>query len=1036
MTWFTANQVSVNNGSTIVTVTSGEDISNIRAGDALIVGSFSPVEINRAYVDGSNNKIIELKSAWSDSNQSNAAARVFPTAGDFKEAANALRDATQLTSDQFQTLTDWGTINGTVTFTDSSGQQYTARSLAKMDADVAAVQAQAESLVGSVVLPTKADFESRHEGKYAGSGFVEWGKHHTDDTSSVYAPINQGMWPDVTNPNTLIMGLSGTGVPYGVSRTNEPVTYIANATQYLSSTGTTGLFQAKLKFPPAPDGLDKADGTGRFASLAEAITAGGDSLSASVIHRQDLVILESWDEDISEKGNVLYPYGNVQYGGSWSGITLATSHVAQGYSAFFVGDTTTTGKGFILDLTNDNHVKFLQDKDNNCYTDNGKIIQRRYRIRTIAGLEGTWNGIKTAGEGFINHTYSGSVDGILTPQGTSTTLPAMKSQGESGIYRIDNDFERGTWRPANNDGSLNGNFGYNGNCWAIPIALVQRRNQGAYHPTYNVAGSNLIMYSDGSNSGAKWHTSSAKDISNASQCFDFFLAAGTNTTGNNSPFADGVDGRTGTVSGRPDGYFYDAIYASDVLDLRLSAHKKSPDEVLRESWQDAIAGKVRGWESLPFVSVVQTDTSSIYYNTSTPSGEKLVKVTGYAKTDNLLLGSTAPYTLNLQGRMSGYISINNILYDTDAYWSDLTSDWVFRLKTSGNIINGTSVEFAILWEDTKYYQAEPTWTDIVCRDIADLAATFPDGVGGVFNPEGFNLSGNQSAEYIELTKKALSASPSMLHTDNQGASWGVYTPTLTLTTNTGIHQSTNTANLVALWNYKTKANFTKSANLGVVKSSIGEMFSTNHSSIDYGCILMSSTIGKIATETSGNKHVSNQPLSGFTYQYTGKLLPDIPAYPVTHTATDLTNLTGSPTLKCFGYVSDNNGIQTIQIPFKEMVWDSGAGTVITVSSNAAYSYESGKVYKLDHADFRNLEGTFWQFKIDTTNTASQIADSLEAHLQGVLSESGVARLWDGNGFGDNNKFEITNGVKNMLDQNGNTILYGTHQFNTKYWSYN
>lgn len=1004
MTWFTANQVSVNNGSTILTVTSGEDISNIRAGDALIVGSFAPVEINRAYVDGSNNKIIELKSAWSDSNQSNAAARVFPTAGGFKEATNALRAATQLTSDQFQTLTDWGTTNGTVTFTDSSGQQYTARSLSKMDADVAAVQAQAESLVGSVVLPTKADFEARHEGKYAGAGFVEWG---TEDGISFGGIVE--LSETSANNNQLSIGTNGTDDNYSE-------VYLSGSKIRLHTVARAdGLLQhgrSFIKYPSAPDGLDKADGTGRFTSLAEAITAGGTSLSASVIHRQDLCILESWDEDISEKGNVLYPYGNVQYGGSWSGITLATSHVAQGYSAFFVGDTTTTGKGFILDLTNDNHVKFLQDKDNNCYTDNGKIIQRRYRIRTIAGLEGTWHATNTEEAAL---TFSGGGNKNVTPQGSSVEPKGLKDGRP--YYAIDTQAFKanstGIWKAEGMATDALFGDAYNGFCVAVPICLVQRRNQGAYHPVYNLAGSNFVMSNSGSDSAAQWYISTVKDINNISQCFDFFLAAGTNTTGNNSPFADGVDGRIGTVSGRPDGYFYDAIYASDVLDLRMSAHKKSPDEVLRESWQDAISGKVRGWEAQPLCRV-----------------QEVVGVSGITLTvsGNVHYGSNSLWESDTV--VGWFINNNGDIVELTGDASHTPSGDQSKYVFTEHTFTGTS-GYIIATHRTQipYYQAEPTWTDIIA-DPSVLAATFPEGVGGSWIP----VIPDGVSQVYKYTKKLMVNSVAYQNTGDNGSSFmgGTLTDN-NLILNT--RDSTIAPGNLQLRSYKSKANFTESASLGVVNA-MGEMFATNHNDISYGCLLMSSVLGKVATESSGSRHVLTQYLTDFTYQYTGKLLPDIATYPANHNVVDIKNITQSPTLKAFAYATDNNGIQAIQIPFKEMVWDSGAGTVITVSSNAAYSYESGKVYKLDHADFRNLEGTFWQFKIDTTNTASQIADSLEAHLQGVLSESGVARLWDGNGFGDNNKFEITNGVKNMLDQNGNTILYGTHQFNTKYWSYN
>ena len=42
-------------------------------------------------------------------------------------------------------------------------------------------------------------------------------------------------------------------------------------------------------------------------------------------------------------------------------------------------------------------------------------------------------------------------------------------------------------------------------------------------------------------------------------------------------------------------------------------------------------------------------------------------------------------------------------------------------------------------------------------------------------------------------------------------------------------------------------------------------------------------------------------------------------------------------------------------------------------------------------------------------------------------------LYDGNGWGDNNKFEITDNRATQTDDNGNTVKYGTASFNTQYF---
>jgi hypothetical protein len=149
--WFYADQVTINNGSLVVAVTSGEDISIISAGDGLIIGSFAPVEIKKAYIDGSNNKFIELALEWSDSNQTNVAARAYYTAGDFIAATKALQDANILINDNFLSLDEWGTGLGTVDFVNQAGETHTARTLSQMDADVQAIQDGNQSIIDASV---------------------------------------------------------------------------------------------------------------------------------------------------------------------------------------------------------------------------------------------------------------------------------------------------------------------------------------------------------------------------------------------------------------------------------------------------------------------------------------------------------------------------------------------------------------------------------------------------------------------------------------------------------------------------------------------------------------------------------------------------------------------------------------------------------------------------------------------------------------------------------------------------------------------
>lgn len=81
MAWWSGT-VTATNGSANVTIVSGDPIDNLVSGNALIIGSnFNPVEIKRAYFNGTNN-IIELVSVWPNATQTSQPAKSFTTDAD------------------------------------------------------------------------------------------------------------------------------------------------------------------------------------------------------------------------------------------------------------------------------------------------------------------------------------------------------------------------------------------------------------------------------------------------------------------------------------------------------------------------------------------------------------------------------------------------------------------------------------------------------------------------------------------------------------------------------------------------------------------------------------------------------------------------------------------------------------------------------------------------------------------------------------------------------------------------------------------
>ncbi|HFQ5369653.1 TPA: hypothetical protein ACGVAR_002200 [Vibrio vulnificus] len=271
MTWITLPSVSVQNGSKIVTVNNTQT-TNIKVGDALLIGNYQPVEIAGVFATQ-----LSLRTNWSNAAQANASAVVLPTFGDFNAATQALRQATQVTQGNFKTLEDWGTKLGNITFEGQDNSKHTARTLLQMDADVSELEEQANNLIVSLsglnFALSKAIVDALRSGnkeQYAASGFIHYGKARGGFSGGVpRISINEGMWSSTGSSedvNTLNMGqVDGSGYQDGAlgasSKTHYPVLNIAGFTSYVRGiNGTTDI--SYIKFPETPNGTVVSDSSG------------------------------------------------------------------------------------------------------------------------------------------------------------------------------------------------------------------------------------------------------------------------------------------------------------------------------------------------------------------------------------------------------------------------------------------------------------------------------------------------------------------------------------------------------------------------------------------------------------------------------------------------------------------------------------------------------------------------------------------------------------------------------------------------------
>ena len=326
-----------------------------------------------------------------------------------------------------------------------------------------------------------------------------------------------------------------------------------------------------------------------------------------ILSRQDFCFLETFHEKVSDKG-VVFPLGNVQYGTTtYKGIPLQATNTPQGYSAFGEWDSTTAGYSAVwANLTAVQQKIFLDDPDNNLYFDAeaNELIQVPQRVRVVKGVGNDYpcktlpqkvtgasarlqRASLTAANNLI---YAQGIRDVSKDTGSSsdvwfTDLNGTTTVGEMNVWKVTDSRT---------------NIAHNGLCFALPICLVQRGNQGAYHPVYNPDG--FAKWVRKTSGGVSWY---ASDIATPTATADAFRISNGNNIVGKVPNGHIVSG----ASGRSDQYeFYDAIYAGQVQDLRLNANKQDANRLLEDAIRKAVAGETRGVGKVVFTKPHGTET--------------------------------------------------------------------------------------------------------------------------------------------------------------------------------------------------------------------------------------------------------------------------------------------------------------------------------------------------------------------------------------------------------------------------------------------
>jgi len=364
--------------------------------------------------------------------------------------------------------------------------------------------------------------------------------------------------------------------------------------------------------------------------------------AAKTVARKDLVFLEQWEEDIAEK-DIVYPYGNTQYvGGDIDGVTGIIEGTFVGADTYSLHGTwenpgNTVGKGYVWsNLNTDERIALATNGFNNIYKDGDKWLQTRYRLRVVRGGGNLpYNYFKNdiGNEiSYVNNTASvkpkGKLVSIVSDLAGDYALKDYSIPGQENgwFYRVlenteaNNSLSNGCCVVKSDDESL---YSENSETYCIPIAIVQRLNDGAYHPSYNPDGTSRFFYND---NAVKWHVLANGTITSLADCFNPDLIAAINKTDNTDvvKLSDVTDDTYISTSNfmtqmpaRPDEIFANEINKRLIENIIINAKNPEEKRILDENFYKLVDNVFRGNESpTGFVEITRQNSDSRLFKIS------------------------------------------------------------------------------------------------------------------------------------------------------------------------------------------------------------------------------------------------------------------------------------------------------------------------------------------------------------------------------------------------------------------------------------
>ncbi|HDY8179117.1 TPA: hypothetical protein RQL23_000418 [Vibrio vulnificus] len=758
-----------------------------------------------------------------------------------------------------------------------------------------------------------------------------------------------------------------------------------------------------------------------------------------VINRVDMAGLEFFKEKV---GAYLYPYGMIQSKATTVDGVATTEDTVRPitYFAVFEGDTTSRGRGWKLaDLTFVQLATIMSNPEHNAwYNEAGELMQFRCRQRTVAGLgNGDWRVANPKGDilsfGTENLTRVAAQGGLDNPAGTSSggnffagyTFTGHNKKPEVGMFTV-----------SSNSGEYQAP---DGECYFYVLATVPRLNQGAYHPSFNPMGADKAA--NVAHTGSVfWYELGNETVTTLKT----FLSRSAGGIGHNG---SGWGSISSNISGRPDGRFYDAIYASGqggVIDWRLPARDMSSKEDADAILQKVVNGTYRGLEKLAFFTPnaygADGDLVGFYYPTPT-SDNRHGLVYSPELTTAFRYGDARAGDTFFITNGTDYVGGKLIRWNGNSSQCDFTDS-----VASPGMPSGAALKYSEGWRlwavkrtDTNISVSGDFTTQSVIGSPVEILAT-PQLANGWLGSWAGVLLADGNAYNTPLTRKSLSSTASQTYSTDNGSSWLSGSKSINTTTN-AVNVSTSVGvEIIIIEAYTAFAKQTKSSvNKPVLKGSegIGDVISVQSHATYYGNTLMESFISKVGT-SSVNGHAARG--SGTPYDYyfsgdfSGKLgtfLENLPRHEPINSPAPNNN---SPAVKTLWHQASNNQQATLNFLWNELVFDTNWRTPDKVWSGGSVSVAVGETFRAESSSAYAVAGLLMRCVKAVTANASVLG------AMHVLVGGDVMSLTDGqtyfkvvnNGWSDDSTIRIIDGVGTFNNENGDTCLYGTDELAMPY----